>query len=163
MINKWLFLFFFVSALAVLQAGLRQISWLTGFNIIVVFAIVTVLRADYKETAFIVALSGLILDFYSGLPDGILTLSLIITAYLVFILSRSLLEPYSGLAVLFALTIAGILCFNLLVWLLSWMISSYSFAVVAKILAEIITTIVLVPAAVWFFELKNKIWTHFAN
>ena len=172
MINKWLFLFFFVSVLVVLQAGFfMEVPWLLGFNIVVVYAIVTVVRADYKEAAFVVILSGLLLDLYSGLLDGTLTLSLILSAFLVSFLSRSLLAPYSGRLMMFMAAGIGILSFNLSVLVITLVlslfnlasVSSVAFAVWSKIWMELITAVVLVPVSLYIFEFKDKILTLLAR
>ncbi|MBI3952542.1 MAG: hypothetical protein HY336_01135 [Candidatus Doudnabacteria bacterium] len=165
-INKWLILFFLVSVLIVLQTGFSTIPLLSGFNLALIYSVISVIHSGRKESAFVVIFSGILLDFYSGLVDGTLTLSLILTAVAVYFLANSVLAPASPRLINYIAVFFGILCFNVLVLLLSLALSVLDLAslstvwskVLRKIFPELIFALILTQPMFWLFQIKNRVF-----
>jgi len=76
---------------AILQTTLVPFLALRGvtFNLVLVLILFWVILKSFREVWWMVILAGLFLDLLSGLPFGLISLSLLITAYLIDWFNRS--------------------------------------------------------------------------
>ena len=76
---------------AILQTTLVPFLALRGVtpNLVLVLILFWVILKSFKEVWWLVILAGLLLDLLSGLPFGLISLSLLITAYLIDWFNRS--------------------------------------------------------------------------
>lgn len=153
---KFLVLFLLISFLAVLPIS---------FIPLVVLAIITALHSEQAESAFVVILSGLLLDFFSGLPDGVLTLSLVIAALTGYFLSHAVLAAYNHRLILFVSILSASLVFNLSVILFTLFLSIFNLVnagevarqVFSGLLIHLSLTAVLSYPIMWLYESVQRI------
>lgn len=149
--SKILVLFLLVSLLSILPIAPI---------LLIAYAIIAVLHADRHEAAYVVILSGLLLDFFSGLPDGILTLSLIVAALTVYFLSKAVLATYSHRLILFISVLGASLIFNLSVILVSLLLSIFDLVQPGEVLRNVwsvlwlnlFLTAILAYPMLWLYE-----------
>lgn len=70
----WLIAIFF---LVVVQIGILQPLGIAAVSLMLILVIFSVILSDFNQGLFITLASGVMTDFISGLPDGLLTLSLL--------------------------------------------------------------------------------------
>jgi hypothetical protein len=83
---KWLIIFISLFVLVILQsAGSTLIIPFSFANLLLIFSLVSVLLSETKEMIGVTIISALLLDFSSGLTDGVIALSFTLTILTVYI------------------------------------------------------------------------------
>jgi len=102
---------------AILQTSLLPFLALRGIipNLVLVLILLLVIFKNFKEVWWLVILGGLFLDLFSGLPFGLVSLSLLITAYFINWFNRSIFSEAKFWIVLFLIGLAS-LFYNLVLF-----------------------------------------------
>lgn len=163
---KFFIIFAVISILAILQAGfLSNFSILSSFNLLLVFSLSLALSSDSKQGLVAALLSGVILDFYSGLTDGLLTLSLVVTILTVRFVISIFLSPYSSRVILLSSVMLASVIFNLAVVFFAFLLEilpgfgqnlSLPYIFGQKIWLEILGSIILAYPMLWLCLKINK-------
>ena len=110
----------FLLILGLLFAVILQITFLpfisfigVGPNLVLVVILILVITQKFEKVWWLILLTGLFLDFLVGLPLGLVSLSLISTAYLIDRFNQSVFSKVS-FWVLIILVASGSLIYNLL-------------------------------------------------
>lgn len=159
---KWVITFILLSALAVLQAGLGQFSWALGLNLLLFFTAATAQTQDLKQVLIIAFISGMLLDFYSGLTDGVFIVSMLLAAIAVYVLAHAFLSPYSDRLIAFLTAIVAVLVFNLSGVLVNWMFNVFNvgsqidlnFILLQKLMLDFVSSLVLIYPMIWLNQFR---------
>jgi rod shape-determining protein MreD len=92
--------------------------WGVAPNLVLVLVLLLVILKSFKETWLAVLATGLLLDLFSGLPFGLISLSLVTSAFLVGRINKSLFSTVK-FWITVSLIILGTLFYNLLLFGLS--------------------------------------------
>ena len=113
----------FASVLAIFDAGfVSEFKYFGEVNLLIVFTLIAASMLELRQVLIVAIISGVMLDFYSGLIDGVLTGALIISALAVYLLSKVWLSPTSEKYIVLVSAVAGTVVFNLSVVVLSLII-----------------------------------------
>ncbi len=92
--------------------------WGIAPNLVLVLILLLVILKGFKETWLAVLASGLFLDLFSGLPFGLISLSLVTSAFLIDWINKSLFSTVK-FWISVSLIVLGTLFYNLLLFGLS--------------------------------------------
>lgn len=112
-------------------------------NLLLVIILFWVVLADFRKIWWLIILAGLVWDLFSGLPFGLINLSLMITSALIDWFKRSIFS-FTRWWVLASLMILGTLIYNLLFFVLSRLFESNLALDFKKLLIEAIYNLVLI-------------------
>ena len=116
---RWITAFLSILILFLIQDGV--IFVLTGgmyyANLVLVFLIIKIIYSDLKDVLIAAVISGLIFDFLSGLPDGALTLSVLMTSAAVYYIANNVISREPNIALSHGLTVLGTVIFFMFSWL----------------------------------------------
>ena len=101
---KWLIWAIAIFILMVLNAGIFSQFYFLPFlpGLLVVFIAILLMLEDKREWLVLTVISGVLMDFASGLPDGVLLSSLIAAGGAVYFLTSRLVNREYGWVILFA-------------------------------------------------------------
>ncbi len=88
--------------LLIIQGGVLVPLHLSPVNLILIIAVVAVLLADFNLSLGLTLTGGLLLDFVSGTPDGLVTMSLLVVFLLLYFVVNSVLSRNVTLVILFS-------------------------------------------------------------
>jgi hypothetical protein len=165
---KWLIWILAVFVLLVLNTGVfSQIYFLPILpGMLVVFGAVILTLEDQRDWLIITAISGVMMDFASGLPDGVMLLSLFCASGMVYILTNWLITREYGWITLFATSAVMSTLFFLLVLgfakifdLVAFDVSiDYAYFFTRKILWYIVINLILTyPVYIYYLLIKRLI------
>ena len=98
--------------------------WRTKLNLVLILLIFFVLLLNFQPTILWGLFCGYILDYYSSLPFGVITLSLVISLIAVYVLFNNYFTNRS-LLTLVILTASGTIFFHILILLFSYFVSIF--------------------------------------
>ncbi len=100
---KWLIWFLAVFVLLIISSGVfSQLHFLAIIpGLILIFGAVAISLEDGPELFFILLTSGILMDFVSGLPDGIMLLSLMFSAFCIYALVSWFISKEFNIGILF--------------------------------------------------------------
>ncbi|MEK7452663.1 MAG: rod shape-determining protein MreD [Patescibacteria group bacterium] len=124
-----IFIFFFTLSLAIFfQVSLMQKIDFYGVapNLPLVIVFFLIFFSDnYKKTMFSAMFLGLLFDIFSGVIFGVFTLTFIVTAFLAFVLSDTIVSR-DNILILFFISICGTLFYALFSVLLIYIFSFFN-------------------------------------
>jgi len=116
---------FFLVILIFILAIILQVSaapflvvFNTGPNLILILVLTLVILKTFKRTWWMVVLTGFLIELFSGLPFGLISLSLIGSVYLIDWLNRNVFSTTNFLAMI-SLIILGSLIYSILIIILA--------------------------------------------
>lgn len=118
--------------------------WGVSPNLILVVVLILVILRSFKETWWQLVLTGLLLDFFSGLPFGLISLSLILTAYLVDWIKKSFSSAMK-FWIIASLVISGSLLYNLILVASAWLFRVNLINCLKFLPLEIAYNLVIIP------------------
>ena len=90
-------------------------------NLILIMAATAVILSDFNQGIIITLLGGILLDFASALPDGILSISLLITYLILYFALQEILSKEANRFILVSTVAAGTIVFFLVLSAVVWM------------------------------------------
>ncbi len=129
-------------------------------NLILILILLLVILKDFKKVWWVVVLMGFFMDLFSGAPFGVISLSLILSSYLIDWLNKTIFSTIKFWMVI-GLVGIGVLSYNLILIL---MIFSYFRGPLASLTIRIIIEIIYNSfIAVLIFYAIKKIFYQKAN
>ncbi len=110
--------FLAILLLIIIQAGILIPLNLTAANLVLIFLVSAVLLSDFDQALALTLVSGLLLDFLSGLPDGVIMISLFAIFLILYFVVNTVLEREPNQIVLFTSVAAATIGFYLLIFVL---------------------------------------------
>ncbi len=111
--------------IAILEASLAPSFSFLGVspNLVLVFLLILVILKRFEKVWWVIVLIGLFLDFFSGLPFGTISLSLILTSSIIDLINRSV---FSGIKLWISISLValGTLLYYLFLVILSRLLVS---------------------------------------
>lgn len=104
---KYIIWFISIFLLLVFQAGVLVPLHLAPVNLILVLVVTAVLLADFNLAIGLTLAGGLMLDFISGVPDGLVTMSLLLVFLFLYFVVNYVLSREASQLVLFTSVAVG--------------------------------------------------------
>lgn len=151
--------------LAVLQGGLARVSSGTFVpDLALLFAVMFVLFGGFAETLVFAFVAGLLLDFSSGLTDGVILSGFVLALLAVYTMFTMVLTREFDFKILFFAVIAAMILFPIFVFLFSLFLSflhlssrvSFGVAFGWSFWKKLIFDLLLVYPVFWVFNLFDR-------
>lgn len=167
---KWTVLFLSLFLLLVVQASLS--SFLTPFsfaNLILIFVVMVSIFGSTKELAVVTVISALMLDFSSGLTDGLLMTSFIASVFLIRIMVNWFFSKEEDVKVLLGSVFFATVSFFLVTLLINQLfgifnqayVLDYYFLLTRKIWLDLFLNLLFTyPIMYFYFFLQKLTKTH---
>lgn len=116
--NFLVILVFILAIILQVSAAPFLIVFNTGPNLVLILILTLVILRTFKRSWFIVVLTGFLIELFSGLPFGLISLSLIGSVYLIDWLNRNVFSTTNFWAMI-SLIILGSLIYSILIIILA--------------------------------------------
>ncbi|MBI2607729.1 MAG: hypothetical protein HYW51_02805 [Candidatus Doudnabacteria bacterium] len=117
---RWLIIFLALFLLIILQAAFNSLLVTFGsVNLLLIFATLTAIFGGEKELGVTLIISALMLDFASGLPDGLLAISLILSIVMVRLSVAWFFSTENDFKIMLGSVGAATIVFVVLTWLVN--------------------------------------------
>lgn len=167
---KWIIYTVILLLLLILQLAIAELNLFPSApNLILVYLAVLMFYIPIKDAAWLTIASGLFLDFFSGLPDGIITFSLVGAVLLAYYLSQMVFtEQLSTFLILFY-TIIGSIIFFLLIILSNYILGfvnvgreiNFEYLFTVKLGSDVIFNLVFLYPVYWLYQLQSELQFRF--
>lgn len=131
-IMKSVSVFLIISFLLILQLSFfPSLSIAHSFaNLVLIFVIIRALLGNLEETVWTALFAGVLLDFFSGTPDGLLTLSLLMSTVGTYFIARGFISSQRWILFVFGSVLVGSVLFILSFLIINWMFGFINLSVV---------------------------------
>jgi hypothetical protein len=122
-----------IALLLVIQAGIFLPLHLERVNLLLVLLVVVLLFADFEFALSIATTCGILLDFFSGGPDGVISFAFISIFLILYFLINSVLAREATLPILFASVAAATIGYYVLLFIYNQIFTTFGLGQVINI------------------------------
>lgn len=162
---KWLIWTGALVFIFILQLSFSELNFPSTPNLVLVYLCVLLLFLNIKNVLWIGAIGGVLLDFFSGLPDGVILVALLGSVTGSYYIGQSVFtEKLSNLILLFYTAIASIL-FLLIAAFAQYLLTlggighlpDISYLLTRKLGADVIFNLLFLFPVYYYYELQSKL------
>ncbi len=113
--------FLVILFLILVQAGIFLPLHIAPVNLILILIVVSAILSDFTQGLAITLMGGVLLDFISGTPDGLISMSLVLTYLIVGFVLNEILSREANRLIIFASVAFGNIVYFLVFVSLTWL------------------------------------------
>jgi hypothetical protein len=107
--------------LVLIQAGVFMPLHIAPINLVLIVVVMAVILSDFSQGLAITLIGGILLDFISGTPDGLISMSLVTTYLIVGFVLNEILSREASRLIIFVSVAFGTIIYFLVFVSLAWL------------------------------------------